>query len=180
MPRTTTAFFSLIIAASIWCAPAFAVQEAQDRFAAMLWCAPVLAVQDEHNAAWGLCPLADDANYRMLPVADAGALRGLWAAQRGLSVAQRGLSLAQRGLAVGPMPAVRKSEDAPKVLDAVALRQDVLRPLPRASQTGNDGQKEQWVRLSDGNFIPEPGIWALLIAGFLGMCAVARPRIFSS
>lgn len=26
----------------------------------------------------------------------------------------------------------------------------------------------------------EPGLWVLLVAGFLGICAVARPRIFTS
>lgn len=26
----------------------------------------------------------------------------------------------------------------------------------------------------------EPGLWVMLVAGFLGICAVARPRIFTS
>ena len=39
---------------------------------------------------------------------------------------------------------------------------------------------QTWIRLSDKPNVPEPGTWAILLAGFLGICAVARPRIFSS
>lgn len=38
---------------------------------------------------------------------------------------------------------------------------------------------ENWVRKSD-RAPAEPGLWVLLVAGFLGICAVARPRIFTS
>jgi len=140
MYRITTAIFTLIVAASICCAPALAAQVAR-------------------TAAGGSCTVGDDTGYRMLLVADAGA---------------------PSGLLVWPMPAVRKVGETPRVLDSVALRQDVPRSLPVAAQSGHDGQKEQWVRLADGNSSSEPGIWALLLAGFLGICAVARPRIFSS
>ncbi len=74
-----------------------------------------------------------------------------------------------------------KAEDLPKHLESVALRQDASRPLPGAAPAGNDGRKqEQWLRLPERGAMPEPGLWALLLAGFLGICAVARPRIFSS
>lgn len=80
----------------------------------------------------------------------------------------------------GPVAAMQK-EDPPQRLESVALRQDVSRPPPRAAQAGNDGRKEeQWLRLPESGTMPEPGLWALLLAGFLGICAVARPRIFSS
>jgi hypothetical protein len=44
---------------------------------------------------------------------------------------------------------------------------------------GKNAAAENWVRKSD--WAPaEPGLWVLLVAGFLGICAVARPRIFTS
>jgi hypothetical protein len=41
----------------------------------------------------------------------------------------------------------------------------------------NEGA-EEWFRLAANFPIPEPGSWTMLIAGLLGMCAVARRRIF--
>jgi hypothetical protein len=84
------------------------------------------------------------------------------------------------GLASGPVTAMQKSEDPPKRLDSVALRQDAPLAPPGVAQPGSDGQKEQWLRQPEGSTSPEPGLWALLLAGFLGICALARPRIFSS
>lgn len=89
-------------------------------------------------------------------------------------------SAAPGGFAGGPVAAMRKAEDLPPRLESVALGSDASRPLPAAAQVGNDGRKEQWLRLPEGSAIPEPGLWGLLLAGFLGICAVARPRIFSS
>ena len=80
----------------------------------------------------------------------------------------------------GPVAAMQKAEDLPKHLESVALRQDTPRPLPGATPAGAEGREGQWARLPDASAIPEPGLWALLLAGFLGICAVARPRIFSS
>jgi hypothetical protein len=63
--------------------------------------------------------------------------------------------------------------DEPKLsllqVDRLALRQTPL--------AGNNS--EEWVRLPEAP-APQPGTWAVLLAGFLGICAVARPRIFSS
>ena len=42
------------------------------------------------------------------------------------------------------------------------------------------GVRDEWFRLSAPEAFPKPGNWAILVAGLLGMCAVARPRIFSS
>lgn len=84
------------------------------------------------------------------------------------------------GLASGPVTAVQKAEDLPQRLDSVALRQDAPLAPPGAAQPGSDGQGEQWLRQPEGSASTEPGLWVLLLAGFLGICAVARPRIFSS
>jgi hypothetical protein len=127
--------------------------------AAATGCAPALAAPVAHSAALGWCTPAVDADYRVLRVAD---------------------SAAPGGFAGGPVAAMQDSDDMPKRLESVALRQDGPRPLPGAAQAGNDGRKEQWLRLPESGAIPEPGLWALLLAGFLGICAVARPRIFSS
>ena len=55
----------------------------------------------------------------------------------------------------------------------------LLHATPLTSRDTPTGTEEQWVRVPDSP-IPEPGTWAILLAGFLGICAVARPRIFSS
>lgn len=61
----------------------------------------------------------------------------------------------------------------------LSLLQDSPRSVPGTTLTRDERSPEQWMRLSDRT-IPEPGAWAMLIAGLLGICAVARPRIFSS
>ncbi len=60
-----------------------------------------------------------------------------------------------------------------------SLPQDAPRSVPGTTLTRNDSRQEQWMRVPD-RAMPEPGAWAVLIAGLLGICAVARPRIFSS
>lgn len=127
--------------------------------AASIGCVPALAAPEAQGAAWGWCTPVADPEFRLLRVAD---------------------SAAPGGFAGGPVAAMQKAEDLPKRLESVALRQDAPRPLPGATQAGNDGRKGQWLRLPGSGAIPEPGLWALLLAGFLGICAVARPRIFSS
>lgn len=58
-----------------------------------------------------------------------------------------------------------------------------LRSIPvffsGTAQSGNDRHEEPPVRAS-ANPVAQPGTWVVLIAGFLGMCAVARRRIFPS
>lgn len=127
--------------------------------AASIGYVPALAAQEARGAAWGGCTPAADPQFRLLRVAE---------------------SAAPGGFAGGPVAQMQKAEDPPQRLESVALRQDASRPLPGAAQAGNDGRKEQWLRLPESGAMPEPGLWALLLAGFLGICAVARPRIFSS
>jgi hypothetical protein len=62
-----------------------------------------------------------------------------------------------------------RSDTKLALLDTARLRN------PSASPA--NPQEEQWLRISES---PQPGSWAILLAGFLGICAVARPRIFSS
>lgn len=102
--------------------------------------------------------------------------------------------------AAGAIPsapmAARKLENVPVESNSAAdnkLRSDARNPsgegretklallhsTPLASRDTATGTEEQWVRIPDSP-IPEPGTWAILLAGFLGICAVARPRIFSS
>jgi hypothetical protein len=109
-----------------------------------------------------------------------------------------------RGFPDGPVAGVRKLENVPIVRDnsgeaqyhqerrnpnggvdadrqdtRLSLLQNAPRTVPGSKLTRSDSPQEQWLRLPD-TAIPEPGTWAVLIAGLLGICAVARPRIFSS
>ncbi len=58
-------------------------------------------------------------------------------------------------------------------------RRAVRRDMPNANARATTGHDDEWVRVSEKP-IPEPGAWAVLLAGILGIFAVARPRIFSS
>jgi len=62
----------------------------------------------------------------------------------------------------------------------LALLENAPLPSRDSSKAAVLRQDQTWVRLSDTPSGPEPGTWAVLLAGFLGICAVARPRIFSS
>lgn len=84
------------------------------------------------------------------------------------------------GFAGKPVAALQDGDDMPKRLENVAVRPGAPRPQADSAQDANHGREAQWLRLSEGGAVPEPGLWALLLAGFLGICAVARPRIFSS
>lgn len=126
--------------------------------AASIGCAPALAAPEAHGAAWSWCTPAADPDYRPLVVAD---------------------SAAPGGFAGGPVAAPQDRDDTPKRLESVAMRTDTPRSEPGSAQDANHG-KGQWLRLSESGAVPEPGLWALLLAGFLGICALARPRIFSS
>jgi hypothetical protein len=126
--------------------------------AASIGYVPALAAPQEQGAAWGWCTPAADPDYRPLVVSD---------------------SAAPGGFAGGPVAAKPDRDDMPKRLESVAMRTGTPRSEPVSAQDGNDA-KGQWLRLSEGGAVPEPGLWALLLAGFLGICALARPRIFSS
>lgn len=62
----------------------------------------------------------------------------------------------------------------------ISLMQPGPRPPQVAARTVDDEkQPEDWIRTAEST-TPEPGLWAMLIAGFLGVCAMARRRISSS
>jgi hypothetical protein len=63
--------------------------------------------------------------------------------------------------------------------NGLSLLQNVPLPMHDARSSGNTEGEGRWARLPDSPF-PEPGNWAMVIAGLLGMCAVARPRLHSS
>src|SRR3954463_15717677 len=76
----------------------------------------------------------------------------------------------------GPAGAPRDMEQPGKL----ALLENVQLPLKDSAKAAALRRDQTWARLSDAPNSPEPGTWAVLLAGFLGICAVARPRIFSS
>lgn len=61
----------------------------------------------------------------------------------------------------------------------LSLMQPGPRPPKVAARTVDNERPEDWMRTAERP-IPEPGLWAVLVAGFLGVCAMARRRIFSS
>ncbi len=63
--------------------------------------------------------------------------------------------------------------------DSLQTIQTVPLRFMGAGQPGDVSRDEPSARPSD-NPTTEPGIWVVLIAGFLAMCAVARRRLFSS
>lgn len=175
MGRIVTPFLFLMIAASIWPAAAFASHRSD------------FAKKDSVCDAYGRSIRA------ALPVPGDASVRS---------------RTPDRPAAARKIEGVRKLENVPIVFDGVGSRQEVRTPsdvadarqdnklsllenaplsrqngsLAKArdvSRPGNNGLEAQWMRLDDSP-IPEPGIWAMLVAGFLGICAVARPRIFSS
>ena len=65
---------------------------------------------------------------------------------------------------------------------ALRAQQGLVYPYLRAGIrfAGERGVRDEWFSLSAADSFPKPGNWAMLIAGLLGMCAVARRRIFAS
>jgi hypothetical protein len=125
--------------------------------AAALWPGSVLALTRVDLAAAGACDGASTLDYRMLFAVDGG--RPWVSSGRVLAVAG-------------------KSEGVPMV--AAGEGKDVAaKVLPAADRSGSGRGAEQWMRSAD-DAPAQPGIWALLAAGFLGICALARPRIFAS
>ena len=174
MQRIVTPFLFLMIAASIWPAAAFA----------------------SHRS--------DPAKKESVCDASGRSIRAALAVPGDAAVRPH----ATRPTAARKIQGVRKLENVPIVFDGVGSRHEARTPtevadarqdtklsllentpLPRqngslakardVSRPGNNALEAQWMRLDDTP-IPEPGIWAMLVAGFLGICAVARPRIFSS
>jgi PEP-CTERM motif-containing protein len=92
------------------------------------------------------------------------------------------------------MPPIESRVNAVDSLDRSSGSDDIWFHLPDAllapsrdiylhslldSRFANYDGGEEWFRLSQAPPIPEPGGWTMLIAGLLGMCAVARRRIIS-
>lgn len=125
--------------------------------AAAMWPVSVLALTRVDFAAAGACDGTSTLDYRML-----------FAVDRGMPQ-----------MASGPLLAVAgKSKGLPMVADGEG--KDVAAKVrPVADRSGGERGGEQWMRSAE-DATAVPGIWALLAAGFLGICALARPRIFES
>lgn len=126
--------------------------------AAAMWPVSVLALTRVDFAAAGACDgTTSTLDYRMLFAVDGGMPQ----------------------MASGPLLAVAgKSKGLPMV--AAGEGRDVAAKVrPVADRSGGEGGGEQWMRSAE-DATAVPGIWALLAAGFLGICALARPRIFES
>lgn len=125
--------------------------------AASIGSGSALALERIDLAAAGACDGASTLDHRMLFSVDAGAFR---------ESSGQVLALARKGEGLSAVAASQGHEVAAKM-------------LPAAARGGSDGTGAAWLRSADGA-PAEPGFWALLLAGFLGICAVARPRIFAS
>ncbi len=70
----------------------------------------------------------------------------------------------------------------PDLPAALRARQGPAYPYTRVGIrfAGERGVRDEGLSLSALDTFPKPGNWAMLVAGLLGMCAVARPRIFFS
>jgi len=125
--------------------------------AAAMWPGPALALTRADLAAAGACDGASALDYRMLFAADGGMPR----------------------VSPGQVRAVAGKSEGLPVVAAGAGKDVAAKVLPAEDRSGSERSGEQWMRSADGT-PAEPGIWALLAAGFLGICALARPRFFAS
>jgi hypothetical protein len=142
-------------------------------FAASIWGMPAFALERGASDASAGCAAGGDADRHMLLIAYTDD-RMLLAAPGDSRTDRNHKDIAvKRDSTFGPAAG---EEPAAGVTSRPGHSTGSLKV---AARTVGDGQQEEWVRLADSP-APEPGIWAVLIAGFLGMCAVARPRIFSS
>jgi len=145
---------------------------------ASLWHAPVLAAPPSDAAK---AAAAKGANtFSVIPEAAAQALQpqGARKLENVPVVFESARSRREAPTPLGGLPETR--QDA-----KLSLLQNSTDPLAERARTRSDSppaDKETtagWARVDDGPN-PEPGTWAVLIAGILGICAVARPRIFHS
>jgi hypothetical protein len=194
--RITDPFLSLIVAASIWSLPALAL----DQGVADDWA---------NGDAAGICAVGGDIDHPMLLAAYTGKSPDLAGARSSRAHANlapsnalddpgadgagrnsadhgtTGMNTAGQNTAGNmdsqPGPHPRSSPGAGEVPPhtVLSLFHQSPRPPQVAARTVGDEQQGDWMRTSE-NKVPEPGLWAVLIAGFLGVCAMARPRIFSS
>ena len=144
-----------------------------------VWHAPVLAAPPS-DAAKPAVPVAKGANsFSVIPEAAAQALQpqGARKLENVPVVFESARSRREAPTPLGGLPETR--QDA-----KLSLLQNSTDPLAERARTRSDSppaDKEAagWARVDDSPN-PEPGTWAVLIAGILGICAVARPRIFHS
>jgi len=125
--------------------------------AASIWSGSALALERIDLAAAGACDGNSAVDYRMLFAMDGGASAEAFA----------------------KVPALTGKSDGFPAVAAGKGKEVASRILPAAARGGSGESGEEWLR-SDDSAPVKPGIWALLLAGFLGVCAVARPRIFES
>jgi len=155
--RIAGSSLSLIVAASICSLPAFALDSPG---------ANSLAADDRAGgAAAAICEVRSNIDPPVLLAAYTG----------------ESPHLAAKALPTEPVdPGADRSDAGAAPPDTVlSLMHPGPRPPPVAARTVDDEQPGDWIRTAEST-VPEPGLWAVLIAGFLGVCAMARPRIYSS
>jgi len=125
--------------------------------AASIWSGSALALERIDLAAAGACDGNSAVDYRMLYAVNGGAFAESFA----------------------KVPALARSGDGLPAVAAGKGKDVAAKMLPAAARGGSGESGEQWMRSADSAPV-KPGIWALLLAGFLGICALARPRLFES
>lgn len=145
--------------------------------AAAIWSTPALALDQRNIMAVGVCDPGGYMDYRMSPERPNQT--------SSLELVCNDLLSAGAMIDVNPMRfdpiGIATQVQYWSVAEGSPLTP--LRNIPvffsGTAQSGNDRHEEPSVRPS-ANPTPEPGTWVVLIAGLLGMCAVARRRIFPS
>ncbi|MEO8165669.1 MAG: hypothetical protein ABI619_09765 [Betaproteobacteria bacterium] len=160
MPKIVTPFFTLMIVASLW---------------------PAVALSADERGTLDQAPCAHTAYMDQNTAPAKNALQPCEPATDAHTGAHK---IENVPLATVAGAAIESGPDRPQPSAGIAEalpegRRAVRRDMPNANARVQNGHNDEWVRLSEGP-IPEPGAWAVLLAGILGVLAVARPRVFSS
>lgn len=159
MHRITGSSLSLIVAASVYSLPAFALAPPS---------ADALGADDRAgSASAAICEFGAFVDQPVLLAAFTGESwnpANAWGPP-------------DAGKAVPAEPGDTGTDNAGDTV--LSLMQPGPRPPESAARTVDNERPEDWARTAERP-MPEPGLWVVLIAGFLGVCAMARRRIVSS
>jgi hypothetical protein len=176
---TPLAILALMVSASVWHAPVLAADHSGN--SGGLGQANAIRGNAAHdNADKAPSPAAKGAtSFNVIPEAAAQTLQpeGARKLENVPIVFESARSRREVRAPLGDLPGAHQDTKLSLLKNATDPLQE--RPRSRSDTPSADKQAAAWARL-DESPIPEPGTWAVLIAGILGICAVARPRIFSS